>query len=173
MDKSIMFPGVGVNANIDLVCIKTASLRFATAMLLLRKFGYEQSKRIPEGYCEGVSVVMVKDGCVSIQLTDPYISLPVVSSENYIRILVDDPETVWLDIKKWTRENGVSAEMKEVPGGILIVSIPEVVNCVVGLVPNPDTCPECRGKGTVLLGCEGQVYDTTCFSCDGAGYKKK
>lgn len=172
MNKSIMFPGVGIYANVDHVCLETTFLKFQTAILFLRKFGYELGTRTQEESCGLLSATMVKEGCVSIQLRESTKLLQVLSNENNIGVLVDDPERVWRSIFRWTHENRLSMEMEKGSKGVIFVSIPEIVNLVIELVPNPNSCPECHASGTVILGCEGQPYETTCFLCDGKKYIK-
>lgn len=171
MDKSILFPGVGVYANVDHVCLETTFLRFQTAILFLRKFGYELGTRTQEESCGLLSATMVKEGCVSIQLRESTKLLQVLSNENNIGVLVDDPEKVWRSIFRWTHENRLSMEMEKGSKGVIFVSIPEIVNLVIELVPT-DVCPECGGLGKVILGCDGQSFETFCFKCDGTKYIK-
>lgn len=171
MNKSFMFPGVGIYANVDHVCLETTFLKFQAAILFLRKFGYELGMEQVEE-TSGVSVLMVKEGCVSIQVRESPKLLRFLPNENHIGFLVDDPEKVWQAIKKWAAENGLSTALEMDIRGVLCVSIPEVFNQAIELVANPNACPECHASGVVILGCEGQSYETTCLLCDGKKYIK-
>jgi len=171
MKKSILFPGVGIDANVDHVCVETAFNKFNTVILFFRKLGYEIGERNKKLDCKQ-SATMVKEGCVSIQLRESIPSLRVLSFENHIGILVDDPKRVWQGIMKWADKNGISVEMAELQKGKMYISIPEVVGCVFELV-STDVCPECGGLGKVIRGCDGQSYYEFCLTCNGHGIKKK
>lgn len=168
----VPFEGVGNNACIDHVAVQTAFGMMIAATTLFRKLGYiVHPDRKAEGTW-GKAIFMVKDGSIPIQLTDSSNDSPIPNSENHFGIMVDDPWGVAYEIQEWAHLGGVSATPEKVPGGKYFISIPQIITIPIELVPNPDACPTCHGKGTVRRGREGQGFDYDCDTCGGSGQKQ-
>jgi len=167
--EDTLFDGVGKNATVDHVAVQTAFGMMIAATNLFRKLGYTvHPDRKAEGTW-GKAIFLVKDGSIPIQLTDSSNDSPISSSENHFGIMVDNPMLLAYSIQNWAHFGGVSATIEEVPGGKYFVSIPEVITIPIELIPNPNVCPDCHGKGTIRRGREGQGFDYDCDTCHGSG----
>lgn len=166
MNNEKLFEGVGKTAKIDHVAVQTAFGMLIAATTLFKRLGYEvHPTRKAEGQW-GKAIFMVKEGSISIQLTDSSAEELIRPSDNHIGIMVDDPLTVSTNIVNWVRRGGISVDEPEsVAGGKYFVWIPEIVTQMIELVPAP--CPECGGTGEVVRGSEGRGFYYLCDTCHG------
>jgi len=165
-----LFEGVGDNSSVEHAAIQTAYGMIIPAKEIFRKLGFlVHPTRKAEGDW-GKAVFMIKDGSISIQITDSTDETKIVAGENHIGIMVEDPKAVSLAMYTWVRRGGLSAEIEEVPGGKYFVSIPEILTMPIELVPcSRLECPECRGTGEVVSGSEGRGFHYPCDTCKGKG----
>lgn len=164
-----LFEGVGKCAHVDHVAVQTVYGRLDEATLLFVKLGYRVHPFRKARGVWGKAIFLVKDGSIPIQLTDSSAGLSIPICENHFAVVVDDPFTVSFRIRDWTRHGGVSAEAEEISGGKYFVFLPEVLTMPIELVPNPNICPVCGGKGAIRRVREGMGYDQPCNYCGGSG----
>jgi len=163
-----LFEGVGKSVKVDHVAVQTAFGMMIAAKRIFEKLGFAvHPTRKAEGDW-GKAVFMVREGSVSIQVTDSSNETKIVAGENHVGIMVDEPNEVSLAMYAWARRGGLSAEIEEVPGGKYFVSIPEILTMPIELVPSPRiVCPECNGEGEVVIGSEGRGFHYPCNTCKG------
>ena len=130
-----LFSGVGSNLGVEHVAIQTAFGQLVRAKILFWKLGYAVSSTRKARGVWGKSILMVKEGSASIQLTDSLDSTPVPLNGNHVAIRVEDPKSVALEIQKWSRAEGLLAGIEEIPKGKYFVVIPGILSIPIELVP--------------------------------------
>lgn len=170
--NSDLFEGVGNNSHVEQVAVQTAFGMMIPAKTIFEKLGYSVHPTRKAEKDWGKAVLMVKEGSVSIQLTDFSDEIEVSVGGNCIGIMVDDPKAASLAMYMFGLRGGVSVDREEVPErGVWLITIRSILTQPIALVPNPDVCTECHGKGTVLYGQEGKGYSYPCDACKGSDDK--
>jgi len=133
-----LFDGVGNSVAVDHVAIHVAFGMLIAATTLFKKLGYTVHPTRKASGDWGKAIFMVKDGSVSIQLTDSANETVIPMNENHFGLTVDEPLTVASAIQEWARRGGVEAEFESVPGGKYFVTIPRILTMPIELVPQPE-----------------------------------